>query len=109
MPAYCIIVAVVKDREKFMKMYALRAAALTAEMGGRYLFRGPGAELLEGPTDEPWGADGASVAITEWPSRERALEFWHSSEYQELKKARAGLAEVQVFLVEGDSIADRHD
>ena len=45
------------------------------------------------------GMDGASVVVSEWPSRDAALAFWNSPEYAQVKKLREGLADVQIMLV----------
>jgi len=69
------------------------------QFGGRYLLRGPGAQLLEGDF-----GNGGSVVISEWPDREAALAFWNSSKYAEAKQLRDGLANVQVLLIEAPKI-----
>lgn len=97
MPAYMIITAKIADREAFVTGYGPAAARLVAQFGGEYVLRAPGAALLEGA----WG-DGASVVISKWPDKAAALAFWNSPEYAEAKKLRAGLADVQVLLVEGE-------
>jgi uncharacterized protein (DUF1330 family) len=100
MPAYMIVVAKVADREAFIMGYAAAAAALVERFGGRYLLRGPGAELLEGNF-----GDGASVVISEWPDRESARRFWNSPDYAEAKALRQGIADCQVLLIEAPPIA----
>ncbi|GIS87049.1 MAG: hypothetical protein CM1200mP17_16170 [Woeseia sp.] len=77
----------------------LKGAKLLEKYGGKYLIRAPGAIPLEG-IDE----DNNSVVISEWPSKERALEFWNSDEYQEIRKLREGIAECKVLVVEADAI-----
>jgi uncharacterized protein (DUF1330 family) len=99
MPAYMIVVAKVADREAFISGYGTAAGALVERFGGRYLLRGPGAELLEGSFGE-----GASVVISEWPDKDAARRFWNSPEYAEAKKLREGLADCQVLLIEAPSI-----
>lgn len=94
MTAHMVITAIVHDREKFLSGYAKQAAKLVDQFGGKYIVRGPGGEQLEG---EGW--NGASVAVSEWPNRAAAEAFWHSSEYEQVKKLREGIAEVQVILV----------
>ena len=63
------------------------------------MLRGPGAQLLEGGF-----GDGASMVISEWPSKEAALAFWNSPEYAEAKKLREAIADCQVLLIEAGKI-----
>jgi uncharacterized protein (DUF1330 family) len=97
MPAYMIITAKIADRDAFVAGYGKAAAALVAQFGGKYVFRGPGAELLEGDF-----GDGASMVISEWPDKEAAKAFWNSPEYGQVKKLRDGIADCQVLLIEGN-------
>lgn len=96
MPAYMIVTASIKDRDAFISGYGAAAGALVEKMGGKYLLRGPGAELLEGDF-----GDGASMVISEWPDKAAVRAFWNSAEYQEVKKLREGIADCQVLLIEG--------
>jgi uncharacterized protein (DUF1330 family) len=100
MPAYMIVIARIANREAFIAGYGAAAAKLVAEFGGRYLLRGPGAELLEGDY-----GDGASVVISEWPDKDAARRFWTSPAYAEAKKLREGIADCQVLLIEAPAIA----
>lgn len=99
MAAYLIVSATVTDRERFLRDYAAAAAQLVAQFGGRYVLRGPGAQLLEGGF-----GDGGSIVISEWTDKAAALSFWNSPEYQEVKKQRDGIADVQVLLIEAPQI-----
>ncbi|ASK88895.1 DUF1330 domain-containing protein [Sphingorhabdus sp. SMR4y] len=101
MPAYMIVTANIKDRHAFISGYGAAAGALVERFGGKYVLRGPGAELLEGDF-----GDGASMVISEWPDKAAAKAFWDSPEYQEAKKLRANIAEVQVLLIESPKIND---
>lgn len=65
------------------------------QFGGRFVTRGGRTATLEGPP-----APGR-VVIIEFPSFERAQEFYNSTEYTAAKKLRAGAASVQFTLVEG--------
>ncbi len=100
MPAYMIVTASIKDRDKFISGYGATAGALVEKFGGRYILRGPGAELLEGEF-----GDGASMVISEWPDKEAAKIFWNSPEYAKAKKLRADIADCQVLLIESPKIA----
>ena len=99
MPAYMIVTAKISDRDAFIQGYGAAAGALVEKMGGKYVLRGPGAELLEGD----FGA-GASMVISEWRDKDAAQAFWNSTEYQEVKKLREGIADCQVLLIEGAKI-----
>jgi uncharacterized protein (DUF1330 family) len=101
MPAYMIVTAKIADREAFINGYGVAAARLVEQFGGKYILRGPGVELLEGD----FGA-GASMVISEWPDKSAALAFWDSSDYAEVKKLRAGIADCQVLLIEAAKIGD---
>lgn len=100
MRCYMIITAKIHDRDAFLAGYAKATAPLVERYGGRYVMRAPGATTLEGNV-----ADGASVAISEWPNREAALRFWNSEDYQEARPLREGLADVQVILVDAPALA----
>lgn len=99
MAAYMIVTAKIADREAFVQGYGTAAGRLVAQFGGRYVLRGPGAQLLEGDF-----GDGASMVISEWPDKAAALAFWNSPEYAEAKTLRAGVADCQVLLIEADKI-----
>ena len=101
MPAYMIVTAKIADRDAFIAGYGAKAGELVAKFGGKYVLRGPGAQLLEGEF-----GDGASMVISEWPDREAALTFWNSPEYAEAKKLREGVADCQVLLIEAPSLAE---
>lgn len=96
MPAYMIINADVHDPARFGE-YARTNAALVKRLGGRYLALGGARDVLEGT----WPT-GKSV-ISEWPSREAALAYWHSDEYREVRKLREGICDAQVLLIDGVS------
>jgi uncharacterized protein (DUF1330 family) len=98
MPAYLIVICKIKDRARFLEAYAKPAAALVARHGGRYLVRAPGALALEGGLGG--SGDGASVVISEFPTRAALEAFWFSPDYAALKAARADIADVDVLAVE---------
>lgn len=101
MPAYMIVTAKIADRDAFIQGYGAAAGALVAKFGGRYILRGPGAELLEGDF-----GDGASMVISEWPDKDIAKAFWNSPEYADAKRLREGIADCQVLLIEAPSVAE---
>ena len=99
MTAYMIVTAAISDRDRFINGYGKTASALVEKFGGRYVLRGPGAELLEGDF-----GDGAAMVISEWPDKESARRFWNSPEYAEAKKLREGIAECQVVIIDAPKI-----
>jgi uncharacterized protein (DUF1330 family) len=94
-----IVIAKIADRDAFINGYGTAAAKLVAQFGGKYVLRGPGAELLEGDF-----GDGASMVISEWPDKAAVHAFWNSPAYAEVKKLRDGIADVQVIVIEAPKI-----
>ena len=97
---YMIVLAELTDRERFLADYASVVPRLVAQFGGHYLIRGSGGEFLEGA----WCAH-PSALISQWPSREHALRFWNSAEYQQATTLREGTGRFQVLLVDGPPVS----
>ncbi len=101
MPAYMIVYADIKDREKFISGYAPAASKLVAEHGGKYLSRTAQHESLEGSSD----AVGLRVII-EWPSKDAAQAFMNDPEYAPHFKARTdGSVSNHVLMAGNDDLA----
>ena len=98
--SYMIIFVQTSDRDKFIAGYSKATAPLVAKYGGKYVMRAPGGLLLEGSEANNYWGDGASVAISEWPDRDAIQAFWDSPEYQEAKKLREGISDVQVIVID---------
>jgi len=81
MPAYVVAYVKVTDPDS-MGAYGAQVEAVTKSHGGRYLFVGPGAQVLEGD----WAMDG--MAIIEFPSHEAARAWYDSPEYAPLRALR---------------------
>jgi len=94
MPAYLIARVHVTDPERY-KGYAALTPAAIAKHGGRFVVRGGAVTTLEGPPEND------RVVVIEFPSAERAREFWSSPEYAEAKSKRQGAASGQFILVDG--------
>jgi len=100
MPAYLFVNVTITDPVKF-RDYGVTNAALVAKMGGKYLVLGSegiGDDCLEGTE-----LVGKKV-ISEWPSREAALAYWHSPEYAQIRKLRDGICEAQVMILDGAAV-----
>ena len=93
MSVYVIAKVKVTDEVKFAE-YAKRAGPAAEKYGGQYLVRGGECTTMEGPHTE-------RNVVSVWPSRERALEWYHSVEYQQAKTFREGAAEMSLCIVEG--------
>ena len=76
MPAYAIVRATITDAERF-KDYIAGTPALVAKYGAKFLARGGDVVTLEGEKEE------RRIVLIEYPSKEKALEFYHSDEYAE--------------------------
>ena len=98
MKTYMIVRAVLHERERFMEEYAKHVVPLMKRYGGIYIIRSPKTIVLEGIQDKT-----NSIVVSQWPSMERAQQFWNSAEYVALKKKRAGLADCHVILVESEA------
>jgi len=91
--AYILVQVNVTNPQQYAE-YAKLSPGIIEKFGGRFVARGGRAETLEG-TPAP-----SRIVIVEFPSYERAREFYNSAEYQAARKLRAGAATAQFVLVE---------
>jgi uncharacterized protein (DUF1330 family) len=94
MAAY-VIVNVDTKRPQEYEQYKEMAQKTVAQYGGRYLARGGRMQMLEGKW-EP-----TRIVILEFPSYEKALEWWHSAEYAPAKGLRQQLSTTDLLIVDG--------
>lgn len=94
MAAYVIAIIDVTDPEGY-KEYARQVPATIARYGGRYLMRGGAMELREGE----W--PGARTVIVEFPSLDRAREWYDSPEYRPVRTIRQATSRGRVAFFEG--------
>lgn len=92
--AYMIADVKVTDPEAY-EDYKAQVPATIAKYGGEYLVRGGDFVALEG--DAPSGR----VVVLRFESKERALEWYNSDEYEGPKAIRHRAAVSRSFLVEG--------
>jgi uncharacterized protein (DUF1330 family) len=95
MPKGYILAEVVVTDPALFDAYRPLAAASVAAFGGKFLVRGGATETLEGP-----GKTGRTVVL-EFPSPERAMEWYKSAQYQEALAIRLKSATTEVVLVTG--------
>jgi uncharacterized protein (DUF1330 family) len=94
MAAYLIYDAVVTDPQKYEHYKSLAPAAIAA-YGGKYVVRGGKHESVEGD----WKPN--RMVMLEFPTYEKAQEFWNSSEYTSARKSREGAAVAKAVIVQG--------
>jgi uncharacterized protein (DUF1330 family) len=94
MPAYLVATGNVKDPEAYQE-YRTLAAASIQQYGGRFIARGGKSDVLEGSFPGP------RVVIVEFPSFERAQEWFSSPEYQAARQKRLAVADLNLIIVEG--------
>jgi uncharacterized protein (DUF1330 family) len=92
--AYVLVQVDVTNAQQYGE-YTKLSPGIIEKFGGRFLARGGRTATLEGTPVN------SRVVVVEFPSFERAQEFYNSQEYQAAKKVRAGAATAQFVLVEG--------
>ena len=94
MAAYIVVEVAVRDAVRYEDYKRLVPPTLE-QYGGRFLVRGGAAETLEGD----WAP--GRVVILEFPSAEKARQWWGSAAYAPAKELRQATAHTQMILVEG--------
>ena len=97
MPAYVIVEVSITDHSEYEEYKKLTPAAIAA-YDGKFIVRGAQTESLEGE----WHPE--RIVVLEFPSLERAKEWWGSSEYSKAKEIRQRSATTKMLVVEGYSI-----
>ncbi|UCE63064.1 MAG: DUF1330 domain-containing protein [Nitrospirota bacterium] len=86
--------------DSWVPSYLAEVTRLVEENGGRYLVRTPKIQKIEGERPVP-----QIFIIIEFPSKEAAVTFYSSAEYQPYLKARKEGASTEMVLVAGEDIA----
>ena len=97
MPAYFIVDLDIHDAAGF-SAYVAAVGPVLEKFGARYLVAGPkgdAVEVLEGN----WTPK--KITLIEFPSKDRALKFFRSSEFREIVGLRHSAARTNLVLVEG--------
>jgi uncharacterized protein (DUF1330 family) len=94
MCAYVITKIKVTNWDRYRE-YTQASPAALAKYGGKFLVRGGETLTLEGPEET------SRIVVLEFPSLEKAKEFYYSEEYQSAKKLRVGPATVLSVAVAG--------
>lgn len=90
---YLMIVATDITNPTWVQEYMAEVTPLVLSHGGRYITRSSAVELLEGD-----GKPQHSL-VAQFPSKEAALNFYHSKEYAPFKAKRQGGSSSQFLLV----------
>ncbi|HXB30184.1 MAG TPA: DUF1330 domain-containing protein [Puia sp.] len=94
MSAYVIVEVTIHDHSEYEKYKKLTPAAIAA-FNGRFLVRGGETISLEGD----WKPE--RIVVLEFPSVEKANEWWLSELYTEAKLIRQRAAYTKMILVQG--------
>lgn len=94
MAAYVLAEVEITNPEGY-KAYTAVVPATIAQYGGRFLVRGGAAQVLEGEWPQ------RRRVIIEFPSKERALEWWNSPEYEKPMALRRANSNGRLLLLEG--------
>lgn len=94
MPAYAIVRATITDPERF-KDYVAGTPALLEKYGARFLARGGDVVTMEGDDES------RRIVLIEYPSKEKAIEFYNSAEYAKLLAIMKESGTREFILVDG--------
>jgi uncharacterized protein (DUF1330 family) len=94
MAAYIVVDVEVHDPVRH-EDYRKSVLPTLAPYDGRFLVRGGRVEVLEGS----WSPK--RLVVVEFPSAEKAREWWHSAEYAAPKALRQATSYTDMVLVEG--------
>lgn len=94
MPAYIIVEVDIHDPVQYEDYKKLTPASLLP-YNGKFIVRGGAAETLEGDWEPK------RIVVLEFPSAERAKEWWGSSEYAPAKALRQRTSTTRMIVVEG--------
>ncbi len=94
MPAYIIVEIEIHDPQAYEEYKKLTPVSLAA-YGGRFIVRGGKTETLEGE----WQPQ--RIVVLEFPTVERAKEWWASEAYAPAKSLRQRTAHTKMIVVEG--------
>ncbi len=94
MPAYVLVELSIYDQELYDEYKKMTPDTIKA-FGGRFAVRGGAIEHLEGE----WNPE--RIVLLEFPSKEKAREWWHSEEYTRARLIRQRAAYTKMIILEG--------
>lgn len=93
MSVFAVVELTVTD-PSWMEEYSENVTPMLLQCGGRYVTATDSIDLIEG-TDKP-----QLMGVVEFPSREKAIEFYNSDEYAPYRKARLNGAKCRYLLID---------
>jgi uncharacterized protein (DUF1330 family) len=97
MPAYFIVDLDIHDRAGF-SAYVAAVGPVLERFGAKYLVAGPKGDAIE-VLEGSWTP--RKITLIEFATKDRALEFFRSSEFREVVGLRHNSAQTNLVLVEG--------
>ena len=94
MPAYVIARVDITDRQQYQKYTAVAPSAIL-KYGGKVIARSESPVALEGPEER------RRIVIIEFPSVERAQEWYDSPEYRHARELRKDASVGELIAIEG--------
>ena len=94
MSAYIIVEIEIHDLAQYEEYKKLTPASIAA-FGGKFIVRGPQVEMLEGD----WNPQ--RLVVLEFPTVEKAKQWWSSEEYAPAKALRQRIAKTNMIVAEG--------
>ena len=94
MAAYIIVDVTINDQHSYEEYKKLTPASIAA-YDGKFIVRGGATETLEGN----WQP--GRIVVLEFPTMERAKEWWSSEMYAPARQIRYNAAESRMIVVEG--------
>ncbi len=92
MSAFVLVEVSIHDNQLYEEYKKLTPSSLEP-FGGKFVIRGLPVQVLEGS----WNHD--RLVLLEFPSREKALEWYHSETYQQAKKIREKASDANFFII----------
>ena len=93
--AYVIAHITLTNRDRFMSEYVSKVGEIVKTFGGKFLVRGGETSYQEGESL------GDTTAVIEFPSRDAALAWESSEQYQAIVKGRTENSTGPVIIIDG--------
>ncbi|WP_457033527.1 DUF1330 domain-containing protein [Kitasatospora sp. P5_F3] len=95
MAAYVLVTVRRSDGSADMARYSETFPATLAEYGGRFVVRGGEIDVREGSWDGTW------LVLIEFPTVDRARDWYESAAYQDAAALRQGHTDLDLLIVNG--------